>query len=74
MNTTPAILGPSLADVMAQIEADEGFKVTRCRDLCSALRRLSVMLDRPLEALPASLSMLRPLINGLNPARHGITA
>jgi hypothetical protein len=64
MNTIPATLGPSLADVMAQIEADEGLKATRRRDLCSALRRLSVVLDRPLEGLPASASQLRPLLNG----------
>jgi hypothetical protein len=74
MNTTPSILGLTLTDIMAQIEADEGLKATRRRDLCSALRRLSAMLDRPIEALPADLSLLRPLINGLNPARHGLSA
>ncbi len=74
MNTTPSILGPTLADVMARIGPDEGLKATRRRDLCSALRRLSAMLDSPIEALPADLSLLRPLINGLNPARHGLSA
>ena len=74
MNTIPATLGPSLADVMAQIEADEGLKATRRRDLCSALRRLSVVLDRPLEGLPASASQLRPLLNAIIPARHGLSA
>ncbi len=72
MNATQ---GPAtLADVLALLRADNSLAGHRRRDLCSALRRMARMTGKPLERLPAELSLLRPLLNDIRPAAHGISA
>ena len=71
-DTTPLIR--SLADVLADLEFDAGLSPTRCGDLRSAIRRFCVLIDRDPARVPASIADLRGAINGLSPARAGISA
>jgi integrase len=58
--------------VLAQLHADAALPETRQRDLLSAVRRMGELLDKPPAALPADLNALRPRINAVRPAAHGI--
>lgn len=69
-NRTPA----TLADVLAALEADTALGANRRRDLRSAPRRIARMTGKPLDRLPAELSLLRPMLNEIRPAAHGISA
>jgi len=69
----PFIGDITLADVVERLAADEGLTPERRRDLLSAVRRVGALLDRPLSALPAHLADLKPGLEGINPARAGIT-
>ncbi len=70
---TPNRTSTTLADVLAALEADTALGANRRRDLCSALRRFSRMTGKPLDRLPAELSLLRPMLNEIHPVAHGIS-
>src|SRR3954469_16565176 len=61
----------SLLDVYNRV-SDIELSGHRQRDLLSALRRVEGLTRTPLSALPADLKALRPVINAINPARHGL--
>lgn len=63
----------TLADVLAALEADTALGSNRLRDLRSATRRIARMTGKPLDRLPAELSLLRPVLNEIRPAAHGIS-
>ena len=70
---TPNRAPATLADVLAALEADTALGSNRQRDLRSALQRIARMTGKPLERLPAELSLLRPLVNKIHPAAHNIS-
>ncbi len=70
---TPNRTPTTLADVLAALEADTALGANRRRDLRSALQRIARMTGKPLDRLPAELSLMRPMLNEIHPVSHGIT-
>jgi integrase len=70
---TPDRTPTTLADALAALEADTALGTDRRRDLRSALRRIARMTGKPLDRLPAELSLLRPILNEIHPVAHGIS-
>ncbi len=70
---TPNRTPTTLADVLAALEADTALGANRRRDLRSALQRIARMTGKPLDRLPAELSLLRPMLNEIHPVAHGIS-
>ena len=60
---TPNRTPTTLADVLAALEADIALGANRRRDLRSALQRIAQMTGKPLDRLPAELSLLRPMLS-----------
>lgn len=63
----------TLAEVLTTLEANEALGPARKRDLCSAVRRIAELIDRPLDCLPARLSDLKPALEKIHPARVGLS-
>ncbi|MBV8704760.1 MAG: hypothetical protein JO118_13740, partial [Acetobacteraceae bacterium] len=63
----------SLADVLHRLQGHPGLPDTRRRDLASAVRRVAALLGAPPEDLPAALGALRPRLNRVLPAAHGLS-
>ena len=70
---TPNRTPTTLADVLAALEVDTGLGANRRRDLRSALQCIARMTGKPLDRLPAELSLLRPMLNEIHPVAHGIS-
>src|SRR5262245_28767044 len=68
---SPTIL--SLADVAARLEHHPELSPDRRRDLRSAIMRVSDVLQTPPALLPASLAELRPRLDRVAPAAHGLS-
>ena len=66
-------LPPSLADVLNGIVSIQ-LSNTRKRDLCSGLRRCSIILGEPLNRLPAALPALEDQFARTNAAAHNLLA
>lgn len=64
----------TLAAVMATLEADATLAASRRRDLRSALQRVAGMTGKPVDRSPTDLALLRPMLNAIQPAAHGISA
>jgi integrase len=62
----------SLADVVRLLQDHPDLPDARRRDLISAVRRIAALLDVTCEQLPASLGELRPRLNRILPAAHGL--
>jgi len=65
---------PSLGDVVAFLSTSTKLSSTRKRDLRSAIRRFSDLLESTPERLPANIKQLKRLDNNIHPAQHGISA
>jgi len=63
---------PSLAQLRAQILADEALPLRRRQDIASACRSLSQALGQPLDAILAEPCQLRTALQGLTPAMAGM--
>jgi integrase len=63
---------PSLADLIAHIEADETLPMQRRRDLCSAIRIVARAMDRRPEEISADPVLLRPRLKAITPAQAGV--
>ncbi len=66
-------VSPTLADVLAILEADADLATMRRRDLCSAVRRIAGLLGRDPARIPASVPEIRRALADVNPARAGIS-
>ncbi len=64
---TPDRTPTTLADALAALEADTALGANRRRDLRSALQCIARMTGKPLDRLPAELSLLRPMLNEIRP-------
>jgi integrase len=69
----PNAVPVTLAAVMATLEADTTLGACRRRDLRSALQRIAMMTGKVPDRLPGELLLLRPMLNNIHPAAHGIT-
>jgi hypothetical protein len=67
-----SIAVPTLAEVIARIGQDPDLAPTRRRDLVSAVTRMSELTGVDPRITPASMRFMRPLINKVRPARHGL--
>ena len=63
----------TLSDVIARLETDPSLAATCRRDLISAVRCISEITGVDRRITPASLRHMRPLINAVRPARHGLS-
>jgi hypothetical protein len=63
---------PSLSEVIARHQQDVGLTPTRRRDLVSSVVRMSELTGVDPNSTPASMPFMRPLINAVRPARHGL--
>ena len=68
-----ASTAPTLAAVMAGIEADNALSKRRRQDMLSALRTVGRVLRRPLAELPAHPSALRNLLKEFAPSQAGMS-
>ena len=64
---------PTLADVLAYIEADSSLSATRRRDLRSSIKIVARVLDREAALIPALPSRLREEFAKVLPAAHRIS-
>ena len=64
---------PTLDDVLQVLASNEAMSPVRLRDMRSAVRRIGQMIGKPLDRLPANLSLLRSLVNELTPAAHEVS-
>ena len=64
---------PTLDDVLQVLASNEAMSPARLRDMRSAVRRIGQMIGKPLDRLPANLSLLRSLVNELTPAAHEVS-
>jgi hypothetical protein len=62
----------SLQDIIFRLEGDPFLLPKRRRDLISAVLRVCEIVDTEPKVTPASLQYMRPLINKVRPARHGL--
>src|SRR5215472_12083335 len=69
----PISTEPTLADVIARLEADASLTPSRRRDLKSAVLRMSEITGVDPRVTPASLRFMRPLINAVRPAKYNLT-
>jgi integrase len=65
---------PTLADVIARLEADEILAPTRRREMISALNGLARIFGRDPRGVPAHTRFLRERMKDVAPAAHGISA
>ena len=71
---TPSPPSPAfLEDVLLAVQDCPGLLVSRRRDLVSAVRRIAGLLDADPAHLPGSLVELRPRLNRVMPAAHGLS-
>jgi len=63
----------TLAEAIAHLERDSTLSPTRRRDLLSAVTRVAELIGADPQTTPASVPVLRPLINKVRPARHGLS-
>ena len=69
-----SIIGiPTLSEVIARLQQNPSLTAKRCRDLVSAVERMSQITGVDLESTPASLKLMRPLIKAVRPAQHNLT-
>src|SRR5262245_30736693 len=81
MSTAPssrAVITPpsghaTLQDVLTRVAADLSLPPQRRQDICSALRRMAVVFNRPLDAIPAHPGYLRQRLERFTPAMAGVT-
>lgn len=64
---------PSLADVLAQISADDALSPARRAGVCSAIRVASRCIGVPPEMAPANVAFLSAKLKGVEPAAVGLT-
>ncbi|MFQ3252302.1 MAG: hypothetical protein ACI9U6_000579 [Loktanella salsilacus] len=67
---TPA----TLADAIAKLEALPNLPNAKRRDLISAIKRTSTLVDRDPADLPADAPALRAILTKIHPAQAGIEA
>ena len=67
----PAI--PSMDAILARIETDYQIPHQRRQDMCSAIRSLSKLFERPLSMIPASSDFLRRLFEGTHHIPAGLS-
>jgi integrase len=63
----------TLSEVIARHQHDASLTPTRRRDLVSSVVRMSELTGVDPRVTPASMRSLRPLINAVRPAKHGLT-
>ena len=68
----PQITVPTLAEVMIRLGQDPDLAPARRRDLISAVKRMSELTGVDPRSTPASMRVMRPLINQVHPARHDL--
>src|SRR5215204_6327982 len=73
MHTPHALIEPSFADAVAEMESAELSETTRRQRICS-LRRIAKALDQPLELVPARWTAVRIPIGRLHHHPLGMTA
>ena len=71
MSTTEQTI-TSLADVLAEVEAN-AVTPTRRRDMISAIKRICTMAGMIPATVKADPATLRPMVNGIRPALHGVS-
>ena len=59
-------------NVILRLEEDPSVLPAQRRDLISAVRRVCEITSIDPKAAPASLEYMRPLINKVRPAKHGL--
>ena len=64
---------PTMADVLAQISADQDLTARRRQDMASAIRTLAKALDKTLSDLPAHPGFLRHRLKAFSPIAAGLT-
>jgi hypothetical protein len=64
---------PTLADVIATIETDLALSETRRRDIISAARTLSRVLNKNPDEVPASPSWIRQRLKNVHPRQAGMS-
>jgi len=64
---------PSLEALLINIETDYQIPHQRRHDICSAIRKLESLFNRPLSMIPASADFLRRLFEGTNHHTLGIS-
>jgi integrase len=72
-NPFAAATVPTMADIAERVTAASDLTLTRQRDLLSALRRLAKLTGRNLGDIPADMSVIRGLLDAINPPSTGIT-
>src|SRR3954468_20217929 len=61
-----------LSDILARLKGDLALTPSRRRDLTSAVVRTCELVGVDPQVTPASLQYMRPLINKVRPAKHGL--
>ena len=64
---------PTMDAVLARIETDFKIPHQRRQDMCSAIRTLSKLFERPLSMIPASPDFLRRLFEGVHHIPAGLS-
>jgi len=62
-----------LQDVLTLVSADMSLTPPRRQDMCSALRKMALVIGRPLEAIPAHPGYLRERLERFTPAMVGMS-
>jgi hypothetical protein len=74
MTLTPALLEPSLLDLIAAIEQAAELSEQRRRHWECSARQIAKWLDRPATVIPARWNSVRISVGQLHHARVGVTA
>ena len=64
---------PTLSEVVIRLQQDRSLSATRRRDLVSGMLRMSEITGVDPRGTPASLRVMRPLINAVRPAKYDLT-
>jgi len=70
---TPPPSHATLQNVYTRASADPSLSPHRRQDICSALRKMAIAFDRPLEAIPAHPGYLRQRLERFTPATVGMS-
>jgi hypothetical protein len=71
--STNTRLAPALSDVIRELERDTELDPNRCRELCSALRKVCSVLRLDVGSVPAAPQHLRLLLAPITAAMAGVT-